>query len=560
MIRNKRYKEILIGHRIEVFAILCLFGLCLANAFSISKSRKHRPNTQNERIYLVHSDELKYDMYGTVPDAQIAKGHVRFRHRGATLSCDSAYFYQQSNSMKAFGHVHFSQGDTLSLKCDRAYYDGMEQQMEARNNVVLKHRGQTLLTDSLNYDRLYGYAYFFEGGRIIDGKDKLSSDWGEYHLDTRQAVFYFKVRLRSTDRLIEGDTLYYDMRKSTAHLVGPSKITQGSSIVNTSNGYFNTKTDKAQLYGRSTIIDKQKSITGDSLYYDKKTGWAEGMGNVIYTDNENKNRLDCGYMRYNEQTGYGFATNRALVRDYSQKDTLYLHSDTMSIYTFNINTDSVYRKIHCYDHVKAYRVDMQAICDSLVFSSQDSCMTMYKDPITWNGGRQLLGEQIKVYMNDSTIRMAKVIGQALSVEKVDDKNHYNQISSKNMEAYFENGNLKMSTAIGNVKVIFYPQDDKDSTLIGLNYTETDTMKMYLTAQRQLDKIWMPKAQGTLYPMTQIPPQKYKLEEFAWFEDLRPIDKDDVFEWRGKNKGELLKQQVRHKAPLLEIESKGVKEE
>ena len=315
MIRNKRYKEILIGHRIEVFAILCLFGLCLANAFSISKSRKHRPNTQDERIYLVHSDELKYDMYGTVPDAQIAKGHVRFRHRGATLSCDSAYFYQQSNSMKAFGHVHFSQGDTLSLKCDRAYYDGMEQQMEARNNVVLKHRGQTLLTDSLNYDRLYGYAYFFEGGRIIDGKDKLSSDWGEYHLDTRQAVFYFKVRLRSTDRLIEGDTLYYDMRKSTAHLVGPSKITQGSSIVNTSNGYFNTKTDKAQLYGRSTIIDKQKSITGDSLYYDKKTGWAEGMGNVIYTDNENKNRLDCGYMRYNEQTGYGFATNRALVRD-----------------------------------------------------------------------------------------------------------------------------------------------------------------------------------------------------------------------------------------------------
>ena len=59
------------------------------------------------------------------------------------------------------------QGDTLSLFSDYAYYDGNDQMAEARYNVVLKHRGTTLYTDSLNYDRLYGIGYFFEGGKMV---------------------------------------------------------------------------------------------------------------------------------------------------------------------------------------------------------------------------------------------------------------------------------------------------------------------------------------------------------------------------------------------------------
>src|SRR3712207_3501514 len=151
---------------------------------------------------------------------------------------------------------------------------------------------------------------------------------------------------------------------------------------------------------------------------------ARGYGNVVYVDKKNKNELHCGRMHYNEQTGRGWATVNALAKDYSQKDTLYVHADSLKIYTFHINTDSVYRKVHCFDHVKAYRVDVQAVCDSMVINTKDSCMTMYRDPIVWNGGRQLLGERIDVYMNDSTVRYAKVTNQALSVELLPDKEHY----------------------------------------------------------------------------------------------------------------------------------------
>lgn len=553
-------------HRLLSMMVLCLFFPVLFQAAGRKDKGKKPKKAKDERVYLVHADELRYDMYGPNPDAQIVKGNVAFTHQGGRLNCDSAYFFQSTNSVRAFGHVRFRQGDTLSLTCERALYDGQQQMLAARQNVVLKHRTKTLYTDSLNYDRLYEYAYFFNGGRLIDGKSKLSSDWGEYHTDTRMARFNLDVQLHTPKNRVSTDTLYYDLSKSRAHVVGmytpdkgrgtpgPSLIKNGNSVITTTDAYFNTSRDEAEMFGRSTVVDGDKTITADTLYYNSETGRNRGLGNVVYVDSKSKNMLKCGEIEYSEKEGKGYATKHALAMDFSRPDTLYVHGDTMRVETFNINTDSVYRKVHCYPGTRTYRVDLQAVCDSLVFDSRDSCMTMYRDPIVWNMGRQLLGEVIKVFLNDSTIRQAHVLGQAMSIEMLPDSTHYNQVSSKNMYAYFTDGALRRSDAVSNVRSIFYPMDDKDSTLIGLNYTETDTMKMYMSADRRLERIWMPKAEGTIYPMTQIPPSRLKLDNFAWFDYIRPVDKDDVFNWRGKQKGTEIKNVVRHEAPLQKIKT------
>lgn len=525
-------------HSGVLWAVLCLFVLCLLPALA-QKKVKTAPQT-DDRVYLVHSDELRYDQFGPVPDAQIVKGKVQFMHKGARMWCDSAYFYQQTNSFRAFGHVRMVQGDTLSLTCERAFYDGQAQMMEARQNVWLKHRGQTLNTDSLNYDRLYNNAYFFEGGTLTDKNQKLVADWGQYNTQTREAVFYYNVKMIEGDRVITTDTLHYDTQSSMAHVLGPSKITSKTGVIETRDGYFDTKTSKSKLFGRSTVNDKDKTITGDSLYYDDKTGQSEGYGDVIYVDKKNNNSLLCQRFNYNEKTGKGWATGKLLAKDYSQKDTLYVHADSVKLFTYNINTDSVYRLAHCFRHVRAYRTDVQAVCDSMVANSKDSCLTMYRDPIVWNANRQLLGEVIKIYMQDSTVREAHVLGQALSVEQMPDSVHFNQLSSRDMFAYFVEGNVRRNDAISNVRSIYYSVDEKDSTLIGLNYLETDTMRMYISPQRKLEKIWTCRFEATLYPMTQIPPGKERLEAFGWFDYVRPLNKDDLYEWRPKAAGTELK--------------------
>lgn len=528
----------------------------LGMVFAMQPARKRTPRKrakaaqQDKRVYLVHADNLHYDQYRN-GDAQILDGHVHFRHVGANLYCDSAHFYEQSNSFEAFGHVRMVQGDTLSLVSDYAYYDGNDQLAQARYNVVLKHRKTTLYTDSLDYDRMYSFGNFFEGGKMVDGKSVLTSDWGEYHTDTKMAMFYYDVRLKDQNMFLTTDSLYYDTRTSRAHIVGPSNITSGSSHIYSENGYYNTRTKQSELFGRSVIKDQGRTIVGDSVFRNARDGKNYAYWNVVMTDSINKNRLTGDYAEYDDSTGYAMATNNAVAMDFSQKDTLFMHADTFKIFTYNNNTDSVYRVMHAFRKVRAYRPDVQAVCDSLVYNSLDSCMVMYRDPIVWNQGQQLFGEEIRVYMNDSTIDWAHVIGQAFSAEQMPDTIHFNQVSSKEMKAFFKNGEMRESQAIDNVLSVYYPIDDSDSTLIGLNYLETPLLKMFLE-KRKMKRMWIEKPKGTLYPMTQIPPDKYFLPQYAWFDYIRPLNKQDIFNWRGKKEGTELKEQKRREAPKNKV--------
>ena len=523
------------GECIAAFLVLCL----MAHAVSLSAyaaKRKTQPAAQKDkRVYLVHADVLHYDARVN-RDAQILNGDVQFQHNGATLYCDSAHFYEATNSVEAFGQVKMVQGDTLSLVSDYAFYDGNDEMAMARYNVVLKNRKTTLYTDSLNFDRLYDNAYFFEGGKMIDGGTTLVSDWGEYNTKTKQSVFNFNVRMRNKDMDLTTDTLYYNTQLSEAEIVGPTDIVSGRSHIYSERGFYETKTEVARLMERSVLTNQGKRLVADSIWHDDKNGLSKAFYDIIYTDTVNKNVMTGNYGEYDDVNGYAMCTDSAVVIDYSQRDSLFMHADTFKLYTFHINTDSVYRKIHAYNKVRAYRIDVQGVCDSLVYNSQDSCMTMYQDPIIWNMSQQLVGDEIQVFMKDSVVDRAHVINNAFSIDLLPDQEHYNQVSSKEMFAFFENGTVHEAQAKDNVLVIYYPEDSADSSLIGLNYTETSELRAYME-NGKMKKIWMPKADGTLYPMSQIPPDKKKLPGFAWYDYVRPLSKEDIFQWRGKRKEE-----------------------
>src|SRR3712207_318821 len=136
-----RFKDIVrtsCRHRITLRVVLCLFGLLMLPAAVGAKGQKKRVAKQDPKVYLIHADELRYDMYGPDPGAQIVKGKVHFSHQGGQLWCDSAYFYQESNAVKAFGRVRFQQ-DGMSLVCQRAHYDGQTQQDRKSTRLNSSH-------------------------------------------------------------------------------------------------------------------------------------------------------------------------------------------------------------------------------------------------------------------------------------------------------------------------------------------------------------------------------------------------------------------------------------
>ena len=69
--------------------LLCLLVIPAANAAKKKTRRASKPKVEDKRIYLVHADVLHFDQFRN-PDAQILNGKVQFRHKGATLHCDSA--------------------------------------------------------------------------------------------------------------------------------------------------------------------------------------------------------------------------------------------------------------------------------------------------------------------------------------------------------------------------------------------------------------------------------------------------------------------------------------
>ena len=546
------------GHRILVLGILCLFGFCLLAQRPVQKkaavtpagqkkdtvvpaqpAKKEEPK-QKSKVYLLHSDMLKKTLDRS--DVQVVVGNVVFRHDSLYMYCDSAYYFDQLNSFEAFGNVRMEQGDTLFLYGDHLFYDGMTQIAQMRMNVRLENRNTTLLTDSLNYDRVYSLGYFFDGGTLMDEQNVLTSEWGEYNTQNKQSVFNYNVKLVNPQFTLTSDTLRYNTATKVANIVGPSDILSDNNHIYSESGYYDTQTGKADLYQRSVLTNDGKQLTGDTLFYDRNEGIGEVFHNMVMTDTVNKNMMTGDYGYYDEKTKYAFATRRAVAIDYSQGDSLFLHADTLMLKTFNLDTDSMFREMRAFHKVRFYRTDVQGVCDSMVFSTKDSCLTLYDNPILWNENQQLLGEKILIYMNDSTIDWAHIINQALSVEQVD-STKYNQVTGKEMKAFFRNGEMKKAEVIGSVRLVYYPMDS-DSTLIGMNVSETSQLDIYLENQQLDHMVMSPKSNGTLYPLPQIPKGKDKLSNFVWFDYIRPLNKDDIFEWRAKKAGDELKKSVR----------------
>ena len=504
----------------------------------------------DDRLFLEHSDRL-FANDALWPGASILVGNVRFRHGGMTLTCDSAMWYQARQDFDAFGNVYMWQGDTLSLVSEELYYKGARQLAQARLAVELKHRNTVLTTDSLDYARLQSLGYFLNGGTMVDGDNTLVSDYGEYSTATHDAAFYYNVLLNNPKFVLDGDTLFYNTDSKVASVVGPTNINHGQDHVYTERGFYHTTPDQMILLERSRLFNKDRELIADSIFWDNKENWGEAWGDIFYDDIKNKNSFTGDYCYSNDSTGYSMATDRARTIDYSQKDTLYAHADTFKVFTYNIRTDSVYRVMHAYPHMRAYRIDMQAVADSMVFDGRDSTLHFYKDPVMWQNHQQVLGEEIIAFLNDSTIDSVQVNRQALTVERMDSV-HYNQVAGNYMHLYMTDGKVRETYVETNVFVNYYPLDD-DSLMIGMNHVETAEMRMYFDAEQQVDRIWMPAAEGTLYPVPMIPANMLYLQNFAWLDYMRPKDRDDIFNWVPKGQEAVLKESVLRSPPLQKLD-------
>ena len=494
-------------------------------------------------VYLERAENLSFDEE-RIANAQILKGDVVFRHDEALMYCDSAYFYEGTNSLDAFGHIRFVQGDTLKGFGEKLFYDGNTKLARMRRNVKLIHGREDenptiLTTDSLNYDRHAGIAYYYSGGEIKDSLNTLTSVLGNYRPKTKQATFSHEVVLTNPKFTLTGDTLLYNTDTKVADIVSPTTIVyEEETTIRSSRGWYNTSNERSMLLDRSVVDHSDgKSMTGDTIYYDKAIGFGQVLGHMAMNDTAQHATLYGEYGEMWEEGSRGFATDSALMVDWS--DSLhyaYIHADTLFteevfypdslIAADSTITDSTYRRVRAYHGVRVYRDDMQMVCDSMVYLGSDSTIYLFTDPICWSENQQISADSMRVYVVNGTVDHAVGIKNALCVMN-DTLEIYNQMSGKEITAYLIDGEVKTVDVSGNALTVYYPEEEGGG-YIGVNNTESSYIRVYVENQ-EIQRIRFTKeTTGALYPLDQIPEGAERLALFFWEEESRPVNKDDVF--------------------------------
>lgn len=493
---------------------------------------------QEGKVFLEHADLLHYEKIPVAEDAeeipeqyQVLNGNVVMRKGDMFMYCDSAYFYEESNSFDAFGNVRMEQGDTLFVYADELNYDGASElailYADFGKKVRLINKDVKLETDVFNYDMLNEVGYYTNGGVLTDKQNKLTSVAGEYHPNTKDAYFNYNVHLRSlqnADTLhIYTDSLDYNTATHIAKIVSKSEIVNSDGVIYSTSGIYNTDTGVGDLYKRSLVVTKRGStLTGDTLFYDRTKGFGEAFGGVIVTDSVRQVSLHGEYGFYDEIADSAFVTIRALAKEYSRGDTLYLHGDTINAYT---EPDST-KVTNAFHRVRFYRSDMQGICDSLSMTDRDSIMYMYRHPVVWSDERQIFGNVIYLHLNDSTIDWARLPQFGFTAEHIAE-DCYNQLSGTDLTAWFNDSTLRRLYVEGNVQLIMFPMEN-DSTYNKYEQTESSYMDSYYD-HNTVDSIhFWPETTTKVVPLYLARKNSYFLPKFAWYEDLRPWSPEDVF--------------------------------
>ena len=488
---------------------------------------------QTNKVFLENADILSANE-AVSTDYQVLKGNVRFRRGNMYMFCDSAYFYPETSSLDAFGNVRMTEADTLWVYSDVLHYYGDQGVAELRSNVRLENRSTTLLTDALDYEINSNVGYYFDGGTIVDNRNntELTSQFGRYELDTKQAEFSRNVHLINDRYEMFTDLLDYNTQSHIAKISSQTLIVSDSNTINTTNGWYNTSADDATLYERALLTAKDgKTLEGDTVYYNRNRNYGEARGNVVITDPSNKVILDGDYGYHDDNAHYSYVTRHARAREFSQKDTIYLHADTLCTLINHIVNDSVndsVRVLRAFNQVRFYRSDVQGICDSLQLSEADTIINMYNHAVVWNLERQIFGDEINVHLNDSAADWATLPIGGFMAEHLGEI-YYDQLSGKKMKAWFEEKELRRLDVDGNVQVIMFPEE-KDSTYNKMVNAESSYMRLNLKPKQEVDRITMwPEVTGKVTPLYLARKADMYLPQFHWYDMLRPQTPDDIFD-------------------------------
>lgn len=544
----------------------------------------------------IYTDNAYYNVQRD--EARLLQGSRLYMPGNRELTGDSLHYDKPRGVANVFGPTKYiDRANDRTVESRDGLYKINERVFYGENEVLFTDHKKKRTIRS-NRGEYHERERLFKGeGRVVSEDNirhtRLTCDRGEYYERTEETKAYGHVNYldkpkqrrvtcergdfndKTKDLHAEGNVMFHDLKNRRVFTCARSAYNDTTKVLHAyaPEGGF--------AHGYDSI--QHQDVVARYVKYDDMSGWLSARRDVEFHDLKRKYDFRSHFVDYNDRLGCGMATDSAIVADRSrQGQELYVHADTIWIDSYERSTgelyifdakrklpkgyqqDSLFRVVRGEGRVRAFSPDIQAVCDTLTYDERERLLTLQRDPIVWNENRQILGEEIKVFLCETesqpkpgqkqgerrmSIDSIHVDRQALVCEQVlrGDTVHFNQVSGERMRSYFRDGEVHENRVFGNVRIVNFPLE-RDSTIVYQNYLET--ARFFMTMEkRKLVRLWAPAAKGCFYPLGGAPRSETYLDNFAWFDYIRPQDADDLLLWRGKSDDMRLRARKRRTAPL-----------
>ena len=471
-------------------------------------------------------------------------------HDGALIESDLAYFYAKENFFKATGDVVFTQGDSLRMTCNIIEYNGDTKVALAKGDVFLKRPDMSLKTEKLNIDRVKNEAFYNSKGVVIDSSSTLTSNQGMYFINKKKYRFKSNVIIDNPEYEVNSDQLDYYTELNQAYLYGNSSIIGDTYTIKCERGFYDLDREKGVFKKNATLYYDNKIIKGDSLYFESEKNYAAATKNVSIVDSLNSSIITGHYGEIFKDKDSAIITRRALAINIIDNDSLFIHADTL------VATGPEERRIlRAYYDVRILKSDLRGVSDSLYLdesigltkllnkplsNQQEQIFTEAErnlnNPVLWFDKSQMSGNQILLISNTDTKKLdsLKILNNVFIIEKdtlsIDG---YNQIKGGILDGNFKEGKLDNILITKNTEMVYYLYNDEDLQLIGIDKTTCSALKMNFDDGEISDITFLVAPDGDVYPEDDLPINERTLKGFAWRKKERPESVNDLFDKNDK---------------------------
>lgn len=194
-------------------------------------------------------------------------------------------------------------------------------------------------------------------------------------------------------------------------------------------------------------------------------------------------------------------------------------ADSLARDTMEVNFIKAFR------NVRLFKGDMQGKADSMIYTSLDSITRLYREPVMWNGPEsQYSSDSMFIVTENKTLKKANLMGASFVISQ-QDANHFNQIKSTEMIAFFRDNEIVRYDALGGVSTIFYLEEDGEITTMNPTSAKMLTVN-FLNREVQRLK-YIGEIKNDAWSLAEIKEEQKKLKDFRWLDTLRPEDRFDV---------------------------------